>query len=227
MSPRDSFEPMLPVSRHAQTGRSAETPSLLAASRSVDDEHRSEQRDQGAYRKFTDQLAATGDDESENDHRRRKLRQGKRAECTLPPERRSQHRHELDVTSSHAASAHDGDQKHNSPAHQHAETSFNHVGTSAGHGGETQRVGQPWKGDHIGDQASPQIEDHHQSQGSEQRQKLPPARDDAEPSNRQQREDEGQAGSAGERNWPAQLEEPMPYFVDGDSVSAGIMRGAG
>jgi hypothetical protein len=209
--------------------RSTEVLGLPVASRCVDDEHGPEQCDQGSHRQLAGRPTATHDDESDRHDRPGNLRQGERAERALPPERRAQHRHQLDVASPHAAPAHDGDQEDNPAAHQHAETGFDHGGTSPGHDGESQRVDQPGEGDHIGNQASAQVEDHHQGQRAEQRQKLPPARDDTESSNGQQREGEGQTRAAGERDRREELDEPTPYFVDGDPVEAGawIRRGAG
>lgn len=220
---------MLPVSRHARTDSRPEVPNLWAASQRVDDEHRPKKRDQGPHRQLADRPTATRDDEPERYHRRGNLRQGEHAERALPPERRAQHRHQLDVASPHAAPAHDGDQENDPRAHQHAETGLDHGGTAPGHRGESQRVDQPGKGDHIGDQASAQVEDHHQGQRAEQGQKLPPARDDAESPNGQQREGQGQARAAGERERPEDLDERTPYFVDDDPVAAGawIKRGAG
>lgn len=220
---------MLPLSRYARCFRGSEATSAPAGSRGVDEEYRPEERDEGPNRQVPSRSSAAYDEKPENYHRAHDLGQGERGEGASPPEGRAQHRHQLDVAPAHASSAYDGDQKNHTAAHERTERRLDDGWIPCGHRGQAQRVRQPGQGNDIGDHPDPQIKDHDQREPADQRKKLPPPRRYANPSQSQQREAEGQARSACERDRPGDLGEPTRYFVDGDPVEGcpGINRGAG
>jgi hypothetical protein len=215
--------------RTAALPRRAAAASVLAISRTVDQEDRPEERDESPDRHMAGRPAATHDEHPENYDRARDLRDGKCGERASPPEGRAQHSHQLDVAPAHPAAAHDGDQEDHTPAHERTEPGLDHGWIASRQRGQAQRVHQPWQRDDVGDDPDPQIKDHDQREPAEQREKLPPARGHTKPPKGQQCEAESQPRTAREGNRPGNLGEPARYFVDGDPVEGcpGINRGAG
>jgi hypothetical protein len=214
---------------HASRSLRREAPSLRTASRSVDEEHRSKESDQGPDRHVSDRAPVTHDEDPKHDDCAHDLRQGQRDERAFPPERRPQHRAELDIAPAHASAADDGDEEYHAPAYQRAERRIDEGRTSLRDGSQAKRVSQPRQRDQIGDPASLQIKDDDHRHCSEQRQELPPPRGNAKSVKGKQREPEGQSRTEPERGRPNDLAESALYFVDDGPVGAGpgIKRGAG
>lgn len=200
-----------------------------AHSGAIDEPDRSEERDERSHRYVSGRTPAKYNEGAQDDHRAHHLGQGQRDEGAAPAEGRTQHRHQLDVPTAHAAPAHDGDQQHETAAHQRAERGLEEGGIPLGQRGQAQGVRQPREGDGIGYQADPQIKDDNQGQRGKQRQKLPPPRNDTESQEGEHSEAKGQPRTAREWDRSSDLRESVSYLVDGGAVEpgSGRRRGAG
>ena len=196
-------------------------------SRMIDQEHRPKECDERSHRHVPSRAPATGDEDAKYHHRAHHLRQGENDESIGPAEGRAQHRHQLDVATAHAASAHDSDQEHEAATHERSERGLGERRTLAGQHGPAQRIRQARERDAIRDPAHQEIEDDDHGKRDEQRQKQPPPRGYAKSQEAQHSEAEGQSRTARERDRSADLGELAPYLVDGGAVGPGSGRTRG
>lgn len=214
---------------YALRSRGPEVSNESARLWAVDEKYRPEERDESPHRQVPSRPPATHDEHSENDHRARDLRNREGDERALPPQSRTQHRHQLDIAPAHAATAHDGDQQDYTSTHERPEPSLDNGWIPGRQRGEAKRVGQPGQRDDVGDDPDPHVKDHHQRERDEQREKLPPPRTRAKPPKGQQGEADGQSYTPRQGHRPRDLGEAPRYLVDGDPGEgwSGIKRGAG
>jgi hypothetical protein len=202
-------------------------PATRARSGAIDQQERPEEGDEGSHRYVSGRTPAKYDEDAEDDRRAHHLGHGQREEGAAPAEGRTQHGHQLDVSPTHAAPAHDGNQEHEATAHHGADRGLEKGGMPVGQRGQAQGVRQPRESDGIWYQADPQIKDDNQRERGEQRQKLPPPRDDPQSQEGQQGEAEGQPRTAHKRDRSGDHREPVPYLVDGGAVEPGSGRRRG
>jgi hypothetical protein len=203
----------------------------VARSGAIDEHDRSEEGDERSHRYVSGRTPTKYDEDAEDDRRAHHLGETQRDEGTTPAEGRTQHRHQLDVATAHAAPAHDGNPEHDTAAHEGAERRLEEGWGPAGQRGQAQGVRQRGERDDVGYQADLHIKNDDQRQRGEQGQKLPPPRGDTESQEGQQGEAEGQPRTACERERADDRREPVPYpyLVDGGAVEpgSGRRRGAG